>query len=49
MPRLQALTPAQLNAAAQMLSTDRFTWIVVGDRKTVEPQLAKLGLPIEVR
>ena len=48
-PRLQALTPAQLNAAAQMLSTDRFTWIVVGDRKTVEPQLAKLGLPIEVR
>jgi len=48
-PRLQALTPAQLNAAAQILSTDRFTWIVVGDRKTVEPQLVKLGLPVEVR
>jgi predicted Zn-dependent peptidase len=48
-PRLQALTPAQLNEAAQILSTDRFTWIVVGDRKVVEPQLAKLGLPVEVR
>jgi predicted Zn-dependent peptidase len=48
-PRLQALTPAQLNEAARMLSTDNFTWVVVGDRKTVEPQLAKLGMPIEVR
>ena len=49
MPRLQALTPAQLNEAAQILSTDRFTWVVVGDRKVVEPQLAKLGLPVEMR
>ncbi len=48
-PRLQALTPAQLNEAAKLLSTDRFTWVVVGDRKVVEPQLAKLGLPVEVR
>lgn len=48
-PRLQALTPAELNAAAKLLSTDRFTWVVVGDRKVVEPQLAKLGLPVEVR
>ena len=48
-PRLKALTPAQLNEAAQLLSTDNFTWVVVGDRKTVEPQLARLGLPIEVR
>jgi len=48
-PRLQALTPTQLNEAAKLLSTDRFTWVVVGDRKTVEPQLAKLGLPVEVR
>jgi predicted Zn-dependent peptidase len=48
-PRLQALTPAQLNAAAQMLSTERFTWVVVGDRKVVEPQLGQLGLPVEVR
>ena len=48
-PRLQALTGTQLNAAARLLSTDNFTWVVVGDRKTVEPQLAKLGMPIEVR
>ena len=48
-PRLQALTPAQLNAAARLLSTDNFTWVVIGDRKTVAPQLAKLGLPITVR
>ncbi len=47
--RLQALTPAQLNEAAKLLSTDNFTWIVVGDRKIVEPQLARLGLPVEVR
>ncbi len=48
-PRLEALTPAQLNAAARLLATDNFTWVVVGDRKTVEPQLAKLGMPITVR
>ncbi len=48
-PRLQALTPAQLNEAARLLSTDNFTWIVVGDRKSVEPQLAKLGIPVEYR
>ena len=47
--RLRALTPAQLNAAAQLLSTAHMTWVVVGDRKVVEPQLAKLGLPVEVR
>ncbi len=48
-PRLEALTPAQLNEAARLLSTDDFTWVVVGDRKIVEPQLAKLGLPMTVR
>ncbi len=48
-PRLQALTPAQLNEAAKLLSTDNFTWVIVGDRKVVEPQLAKLGLPVTVR
>ncbi|WP_188760903.1 M16 family metallopeptidase [Sandarakinorhabdus glacialis] len=47
--RLTALTAAQLNEAARLLSTDNFVWVVVGDRKVVEPQLAKLGLPIEVR
>jgi zinc protease len=48
-PRLQALTTAQLNEAAKLLSTSNFTWIVVGDRKQVEPQLAKLGIPVEYR
>ena len=48
-PRLEALTPAQLNEAAKLLSTANFTWVVVGDRKVVEPQLQQLGLPIEVR
>jgi predicted Zn-dependent peptidase len=48
-PRLEALTPAQLNEAARLLSTDNFTWVVVGDRKVVEPQLQQLGLPVEVR
>jgi zinc protease len=48
-PRLEALTPAQLNEAARLLSTDAFTWVVVGDRKVVEPQLKQLGLPVEVR
>jgi predicted Zn-dependent peptidase len=48
-PRLEALTPAQLNEAARLLSTDNFTWVVVGDRKIVEPQLKQLGLPVEVR
>jgi predicted Zn-dependent peptidase len=48
-PRLQALTTEELNAAAKILSTARFTWVVVGDRKTVEPQLKQLGLPVEFR
>jgi predicted Zn-dependent peptidase len=48
-PRLEALTPAQLNDAARLLATDNFTWVVVGDRKVVEPQLKQLGLPVEVR
>jgi predicted Zn-dependent peptidase len=48
-PRLNALTPAQLNEAARLVSPDNFLWIVVGDRKAIEPQLAKLGLPITVR
>ncbi|OYU14094.1 MAG: peptidase M16 [Alphaproteobacteria bacterium PA4] len=48
-PRLQALTPAQLNEAAKLLDTSNYLWVVVGDRKVVEPQLAKLGMKIEVR
>ncbi len=47
--RYEALTLAELNSAAGLLSADHFVWVVVGDRKLVEPQLAKLGIPVEVR
>jgi predicted Zn-dependent peptidase len=47
--RLRALSADDLNTAAKALSVDRFTWIIVGDRKAVEPQLTRLGIPVEVR
>ncbi|QXQ07086.1 insulinase family protein [Sphingosinicellaceae bacterium] len=47
--RYRAMTPAAVNAAAAPLTSVPITWVVVGDRATVEPQLKKLGLPIEVR
>ena len=36
------------NAATAFLQADGLTFVVVGDRKTVEPQLQGLGLPVEV-
>ncbi|WP_310497698.1 pitrilysin family protein [Sandarakinorhabdus sp.] len=48
-PRLRSLTPAALNKETGLLDAGAMTWVVVGDRKTVEPQLKDLGLPIEVR
>ncbi|WP_103728438.1 pitrilysin family protein [Novosphingobium sp. HII-3] len=36
-------------AARQYLQPNDLTWIIVGDRKIVEPQLKGLGLPVEVR
>ncbi|MEE4450933.1 pitrilysin family protein [Novosphingobium resinovorum] len=36
-------------AAAQYLQPTDLTWVIVGDRKIVEPQLKALGLPVEVR
>ncbi|MCJ2177243.1 M16 family metallopeptidase [Novosphingobium album (ex Hu et al. 2023)] len=36
-------------AAAQYLQPDGLTFVVVGDRKVVEPQLQGLDLPVEVR
>ena len=47
--RYRALTTAELNKAALELTANRTTWVVVGDRKAVEPQLKSLGLPVEVR
>jgi hypothetical protein len=39
----------EVNAATAALQPDRIIWVVVGDRKLVEPQLRTLGLPVEVR
>ncbi|MGF7154703.1 M16 family metallopeptidase [Novosphingobium gossypii] len=36
-------------AAGKYLQPTDMTWIIVGDRKVVEPQLKGLGLPVEVR
>ncbi|MCJ2188149.1 M16 family metallopeptidase [Novosphingobium beihaiensis] len=36
-------------AAAQYLQPTGLTFVIVGDRKVVEPQLQGLGLPVEVR
>jgi predicted Zn-dependent peptidase len=48
--RLQQLNAAELAAAArQYINIDRMLWVIVGDRKQVEPQLKALGLPLEVR
>lgn len=48
--RYRALTAADLEkASAAWLDPGKLVWIVVGDRKAVEPQLSKLGLPVEYR
>ena len=47
--RYRAVDATALNAAAKAwLQPDGLTFLVVGDRNKVEPQLAGLGLPIEV-
>ena len=47
--RYRAIDAAAINGAArQYLQADGLVFVVVGDRKLVEPQLRKLGLPIEI-
>lgn len=48
--RLERMTPTEsFNAATEMLAADAFTWIVVGDRKTLEAPLRALNLgPVEI-
>ena len=47
--RYRALTRAQLDGAIRsVINPDRFIWVVIGDAKTVRPQLDTLGLPVEV-
>lgn len=45
----RAIDAHALDAAAKTwLQPDGIVFVVVGDRKVVEPQLAKLGLPVEI-
>ncbi|HOB15277.1 MAG TPA: pitrilysin family protein, partial [Novosphingobium sp.] len=47
--RYRAIDTKAIDAAAKTwLQPDGLTFVVVGDRKTVEPQLKDLGLPVEV-
>lgn len=47
--RLRALTLDEANASLRhYLQPSKWVWGVVGDAKTIRPQLEKLGLPIEV-
>ncbi len=46
----QAQTAAKLDAAARRaIRPDNFVWVVVGEAAKVQPQLAKLGLLVELR
>ena len=43
--RMQAATDAQVNAAARrFLPSDRFVWVVIGDRAKVEAGIKQLNL-----
>ncbi|WP_375243555.1 M16 family metallopeptidase [Sphingomonas parapaucimobilis] len=47
--RYQAMTLPELNKSIQAAFNPKsFVWVVVGDAKTVKPQLDTLGLPVEV-
>ncbi len=47
--RYQGLNLNQLNSAIQQaLDPKKTIWVVVGDAKTVRPQLDSIGLPVEV-
>ena len=47
--RYRGMTAAQMDAAARaVIDPSKFIWVVVGDASVVRPQLANLGLEIEV-
>jgi zinc protease len=47
--RYRNLTAAQFDAAARaIIDPAKITWVVVGDAKSVKPQLEKVGLPVEI-
>ncbi|MET0137700.1 MAG: pitrilysin family protein [Sphingobium sp.] len=46
--RYRAMTPTALDRAARgVLDPAKFSWVVVGDRDTVLPQLKSLGVPVQ--
>jgi predicted Zn-dependent peptidase len=46
----EAQTQMRLDAAARAaINPSNFVWVVVGEAKKVQPQLTKLGIPVEVR
>jgi len=46
--KYRAQTKTSLDASLrEAVNPASFIWVVVGDAKTVKPQLAKLGLPVE--
>lgn len=48
-PRYRAMKVGELNKSIQAaLNPKDFVWVVVGDAKSVKPQLDGLGLPVEV-
>ena len=47
--RYRAIDATALDgAAARFLQPDGMTFVVVGDRKVVEPQLKALGMPVDI-
>ena len=47
--RYRRIDAAAINqAAGTYLQPDGLVFVVVGDRKLIEPQLKKLGLPIDI-
>ncbi len=47
--RYKVMTAAELDAAARAtLDPAKLTWVIVGDAKSVKPQLAKTGLTVEM-
>jgi zinc protease len=43
--RVNALTLDQVDAAAQdVIQPERLTWVIVGDRETIEPKIRELGI-----
>ena len=47
--RIRSVDAKSLNEAARWLQPDDMVFVVVGDRRIIEPQLKEIGLPVEFR